>query len=352
VHAGSRVLVTGAAGFIGSHLVELLLARGHRVIGVDCFTPYYGRDAKEANLRLARQSAAFTFVDADLLHAALDALLDGVDRVFHLAAQPGVRGSWAKGFEEYTRQNVLVTQRLLEAALTHHVRRFVYASSSSVYGDAIRFPSAETDLPRPFSPYGVTKLAAEHLCSLMARNHGLATVSLRYFTVFGSRQRPDMAIHRMIESALQAAPYPMLGDGAQVRDFTFVADVVEATAIAGEAEIGPGSVLNVAGGSSASMNQVVGLVEKLCECPVPRNPLPAQPGDVDRTAGAIDLARDVLDWKAETSLEDGLIQQVAWHLQRARGALEGRSEDLLVASSVPRDAGDHSGRQTPSKKGS
>src|SRR3954447_5448772 len=217
-----RALVTGAAGFIGSSLVDALLVRGDSVRGIDCFTPYYGRADKEANLAGALQHHEFELVEADLRTCAIEPLLEGVDVVFHQAAQAGVRLSWADGFADYDGHNILATQRLLEAVKAAGVQRLVYASSSSVYGNAPAYPTNEDDLPRPHSPYGVTKLAAEHLCNLYAANWGVPTVSLRYFTVYGPRQRPDMAMHRLVESALNHTPFPLYGDGSQVRDFTFV----------------------------------------------------------------------------------------------------------------------------------
>src|SRR5436190_14494075 len=222
-----RALVTGAAGFVGSHLAEALLARGDTVVGVDCFTPYYARSDKEQNIAAAVACAGFELVEADLRGADIAALLDGVDAVFHQAAQAGVRLSWSDGFADYVGHNVLATQRMLEAV--HAARpgaRVVYASSSSVYGNQARYPTVETDLPGPYSPYGVTKLAAEHLCALYAENWGLHTVSLRYFTVFGPRQRPDMSIHRLCEAALRGDVFPRFGDGTQVREFTYVDDIV------------------------------------------------------------------------------------------------------------------------------
>lgn len=216
-----RHLVTGAAGFIGSQLVEALLGAGEEVVGLDAFTPYYDRSQKEANLADVRDQPCFQLIEADLRDADLESLLAGVNVVYHQAAQPGVRLSWSEGFAAYDGCNVLATQRLLEACRATGVDRVVYASSSSVYGNADYYPVTEADLPRPHSPYGVTKLAAEHLCSLYAANYGLSTVSLRYFTVFGPRQRPDMAFHRLIEGALVGDPFPLYGDGSHVRDFTF-----------------------------------------------------------------------------------------------------------------------------------
>src|SRR4051794_21169049 len=236
-----RALVTGVAGFIGSTLADALLARGDHVLGVDCFTPYYERDTKEANLSGARGCDRFELVEQDLRTCDIDGMLDGIDVVFHQAGQPGVRLSWSDGFADYTSLNVLATQRLLEAAKRVGGTKIVYASSSSVYGNAAAYPTTENDLPRPHSPYGVTKLAAEHLCNLYASNWKLPTVSLRYFTVYGPRQRPDMATHRLLAATLSGTPFPLYGDGSAVRDFTYVDDAVAANLAAAEHDCEPGT---------------------------------------------------------------------------------------------------------------
>jgi nucleoside-diphosphate-sugar epimerase len=311
-----RALVTGAAGFIGSTLSDTLLADGHEVLGVDCFTPYYDRASKDANLAVARSHTRFAFVEADLRTADLAPLLDRIDVVFHQAAQAGVRHSWSDGFGDYDTHNVLATQRLLEAAKHAKTRRFVYASSSSVYGNAARYPTVETDLPRPHSPYGVTKLAAEHLCNLYAANWDVPTVSLRYFTVYGPRQRPDMAIHRLIEAALRGEPFPMYGDGSAVRDFTFVGDAVAANVAAATASCPPGTVVNIAGGSSIAMKELIGLTEELADAPIALDPRPVEAGDVERTGGSIEKAADLLDWKPVTDVATGVERQLAWHRNR------------------------------------
>jgi nucleoside-diphosphate-sugar epimerase len=313
-----RTLVTGAAGFIGSSLVDALLARGDTVLGVDCFTPYYPREAKDANLANARAAAKFELVEADLRVDAIAPLLDGVDVVFHQAAQPGVRLSWADGFADYDGHNVLATQRLLEAAKAADIRRVVNASSSSVYGNAPAYPTTEDDLPRPHSPYGVTKLAAEHLCNLYAANWGLSTVSLRYFTVYGPRQRPDMAFHRLIEAGLDGAAFPLFGDGSAIRDFTFVGDVVAANLAAAAADCAPGTVVNVAGGGSIAMRELLDLAGSVLGQPVNIDQRAPQAGDVERTGGRIERAQQLLGWGPMTALRDGFASQVEWH--RARRA--------------------------------
>jgi nucleoside-diphosphate-sugar epimerase len=306
--------VTGAAGFVGSHLCEALLGRGDDVVGVDCFTPYYDRAAKEAN-RQAVPPQRFTFVEADLRTADLRDMLDGVDVVFHQAAQPGVRLSWSDGFATYVEHNVLVTQRLLEA-VPHAGCRFVYASSSSVYGNQPRYPTREDDLPRPFSPYGVTKLAAEHLCSLYAENNGLPVVSLRYFTVFGPRQRPDMSIHRLCEAAITGASFPRFGDGTQIREFTYVGDIVAGNLAAADADVAPGTVVNLAGGAEVTLNDLIVAVGNIAGARVDVDERAAMPGDAFRNGGAIDRAQRLLGWEPRVSLREGIEAQVEWHRSR------------------------------------
>jgi UDP-glucuronate 4-epimerase len=311
-----RALVTGAAGFVGSHLAERLCAEGYSVRAVDCLTPYYDVSLKRRTLRALEASSDCQVVVADLRSADLAELVDDVDVVFHQAGQPGVRTSWDE-FETYMQHNVFATQRLLDAVRGRGVRRFVYASSSSVYGDSPTYPTEEDQIPRPVSPYGVTKLAAEQLCSVYA-GRGVPVVSLRYFTVFGPRQRPDMAMHRLIEAALSGDPFPLFGDGRQVRDFTYVDDVVEANLRAVSAEVSPGSVVNIAGGTAASLLDVVGIVERLVGRRITLHQRPSAPGDVFRTGGSTGRAHRLLGWRPQVQLTDGLAAQVAWHaLQNA-----------------------------------
>lgn len=314
-----RALVTGAAGFIGSHLADALVVGGHTVRGVDCFTPYYDEADKRANLGPLLSAPGFELAEVDLAVADLDPVLDSIDVVFHQAAQPGVRLSWSDGFGHYVQNNVVVTQRLLEAVRSHPVSRMVFASSSSVYGNAAAYPTSEDDLPRPHSPYGVTKLASEHLCRLYAANWGVPTVSLRYFTVYGPRQRPDMATHRLIEATMGGPAFPLYGDGAQVRDFTYVGDIVAANVAAATADVEPGAVANVAGGSSCTLGHLVGLVGELAGCEVPLERRPAQAGDVGRTGGSIERAHDLLGWEPSVDLRTGVARQVDWH-RRRRGS--------------------------------
>jgi UDP-glucuronate 4-epimerase len=312
-----HALVTGVAGFIGSHLAQALLAEGHSVRGVDCFTPYYDPRAKRRNLDEVAGEPGFEFVEADLRVREPGGLLSGVDTVFHLAAQPGVRGSWAANFPEYAEHNLLATQRLLEGARNADVGRFVFGSSSSVYGDAPHYPTTEDVVPRPHSPYGATKAAAEHLCNMYADNWGIPTVSLRFFTVYGPRQRPEMAIHRLVEAGMSNQPFTLFGTGNQVRDFTFVDDAVRATIDAATADLPPGTVLNVAGGSSTTMNDLVTLVGDVLGASVRVVRVMDQPGDVDREGGSTDRATTLLGWKPLIDLRQGVEQQARWHLRRA-----------------------------------
>lgn len=309
-----RALITGAAGFIGSNLVDRLLSDGHDVVGVDCFTDYYDSAIKRSNLDTALTHRRFTFVDENLLTCDLEALLDGIDVLFHQAGQPGVRLSWADGFETYVRLNVLATQRLLEASTRHPIKRFVFASSSSVYGAAERYPTTEREVPAPMSPYGVTKLAAEHLCSLYHRNFGVPTVSLRYFTVYGPRQRPDMATHRLIESALTGSEFVMFGDGSQIRDFTYVGDVVEANIAASTTPDAVGRVFNIGGGSAATMHDVVAAATSAVGAAPNIRFADKAPGDVFRTGADITAARETLGWKPRVDLTLGVENEVA-HLR-------------------------------------
>ena len=310
-----RALVTGVAGFVGSHLVARLCGDGWEVLGVDCLTPYYDVAQKRSNLSEIAGLAGFEHADADLRTTDIQALLSGVDVVFHQAGQPGVRSSWDE-FDSYVDHNVLVTQRLLEAARSARLERFVFASSSSVYGNALAYPTSEEALPRPQSPYGVTKLAAEHLCGVYARNWGVPTVSLRYFTVFGERQRPDMAMHRLVEAALSGESFPLYGTGEQVRDFTYVADVVAANMAASAADAPPGTVVNIAGGGAVTLAEVVDVVERLTGRAIDLDRQPVQAGDVTRTGGSIDTASTILGWRPQVSVVEGLQRQVRWHQAR------------------------------------
>ncbi len=306
-----RVVVTGAAGFIGSHLSERLLAAGHEVVGIDSFADYYEKARKEQNLETSRSNDRFHFAAADLVDADLDPLLDGAAVVYHLAGQPGVRPSWGNLFDRYVRDNVIATQRLLEALKEAPIKRLVFAGSSSVYGDAERFPTKETALPRPVSPYGVTKLAAEHLTLLYTRNFGIPAVSVRYFTVYGPRQRPDMAFSRFMQAMTAGEDIEVFGDGEQTREFTYVSDAVDGTIKASTADV-VGQIFNLGGGSRVTVNKVLATLEEISGLSVRRQNLPAAPGDPRHTGASINLARERLGWEPRVSLRDGLARQWEW----------------------------------------
>src|SRR5579862_2684952 len=257
-----KALVTGAAGFIGSTLAERLCEDGADVVGLDSFTDYYPRVLKERNLQCVQRHARFRFVESSIQQADLESLLADRTHVFHLAAQAGVRKSWGRDFSVYTVNNIEATQVLLEACAGRPLERLVYASSSSVYGDNTPIPMREDMLPEPVSPYGVTKLAAEQLCYLYHVNFGVPAVSLRYFTVYGPRQRPDMGFHKFLRATLLGDPITVYGDGEQTRDFTFVHDAVSATAAAGVQGV-PGRVYNIGGGSRVSINQVLEMIGRV-----------------------------------------------------------------------------------------
>jgi nucleoside-diphosphate-sugar epimerase len=309
-----RVLITGAAGFIGSHLTEACLARGWDVVAIDSLTTYYSPTAKVANAASFREHPKCTYLEQDVLDADLPALLAGTDVVFHLAAQAGVRASWGQSFDVYTQLNVTVLQRLLEAARSASLQRFVFASSSSVYGDAEALPTAEDQILRPVSPYGATKALGEHLVYLYFRSYGIPTASLRPFSVYGPRQRPDMAFHRVIEASLDDREFVLYGDGRQTRDFTYVGDVVQGFLGAAERSV-PGQVYNIGGGGRVSMLDVLGILrEELGDVRVRQ--MPGQQGDARDTASDISLARKDFGYEPEFDLATGLREQIAWHRAR------------------------------------
>jgi UDP-glucose 4-epimerase len=320
--APSRVVVTGAAGFIGSHLCERLLVLGHEVVGIDSFADFYDRALKEQNLADSQANPNFTFEEMDLVEADLSRVLQGAKVVYHLAGQPGVRPSWGGQFDRYVRDNLIATQRLLEALKEAPIDRLVFAGSSSVYGDAEMFPTKESALPRPVSPYGVTKLAAEHLTLLYANNFGLPAVSVRYFTVFGPRQRPDMAFSRFMQALVDHDAIEVFGDGEQTREFTYVSDAVEGTVKAATADV-TGQVFNLGGGSRVTVNRVLATLEEISGLEVRRQTLPAAPGDPRHTGASINLARERLGWEPRVSLREGLAKQ--WHWFQANRNLGARS---------------------------
>ena len=310
------VLVTGCAGFIGSHLAKALLLRGYSVVGVDCLTPYYSQKIKQHNLSSLLKNDKFIFVKLDLSAASIDNLAQLVRKVnviIHEAAQPGVRSSWGGDFEIYVRHNVLATQKLLEAIVkARSVKRFVYVSSSSVYGDVKEVPIKEDVYSKPYSPYGVTKLAAENLCRAYFENFGIPVVILRYFTVYGPRQRPDMAFHRFIKSMLRSEPIHIYGDGSQMRDFTYIDDVVNATIRAIEADDVVNEVINVGSGSPVKLIDTVNLIADILGIEPKIVFEEEKKGDVRITYADISKARRLLGWKPRTRLKDGLEEEAKW----------------------------------------
>jgi nucleoside-diphosphate-sugar epimerase len=306
-----RALLTGAAGFIGSTLAEELVKGGADVVGLDCFTDYYPRSIKERNLAGLRGQPAFRLIESRIQDADLDRILVDRTHVFHLAAQAGVRKSWGRDFDVYTTNNIEATQVLLEACAKCTLERVVYASSSSVYGDDVPMPMREDALPKPVSPYGVTKLAAEQLCYLYHVNYRVPTVALRYFTVYGPRQRPDMGFHKFLRATILGEPITVYGNGEQTRDFTYVADAVRATAAAATRGV-PGRVYNIGGGSRVSINQVLDMIGRVAN----RRPVvkidPAERGDMRDTLADTSLAHADLGFVPTFGLEAGLATEYAW----------------------------------------
>jgi UDP-glucuronate 4-epimerase len=309
-----RYVVTGSAGFIGRHVCSELLDQGHDVVGIDAFTDYYDPAVKRANAAMLEPNRRYHGVELDLATAQLDEYCDGADFVIHLAGQPGVRLSWAEHFDVYVERNITVSQRVFEAVRRTAVPRLVLASSSSVYGNAAEYPTTEDSPTRPHSPYGVTKLAMERLAEAYAANWALPVVVLRYFTVYGPGQRPDMGIHRFIAQVDAQEPVVVYGDGEQVRDFTYVSDVAAATIAASIADVPATTAFNVAGGASCTVNDVLRLVSENVGREVIIVREPDQPGDVRITGGAIDRARQILHWEPVVQLEEGIKRQVAYQL--------------------------------------
>lgn len=308
-----RALVTGCAGFIGSHLAERLLQEGFKVTGIDCFTDFYPREIKEKNIAKTLTHESFDLIDKDILQ--IDEFPE-VDYIFNQAAQPGVRGSWGKDFEVYIRDNVLATQKLLEFYKCKKIRKLVFASSSSVYGET-ELPMKENSTLRPLSPYGVTKLAAENLCYLYYRNHHVPVMSLRYFTVYGPRQRPDMAINRFVRAVLNGEEITVYGDGEQTRDFTYVSDVIEANLLAASNDL-VGEVFNVGGGSRISVKELIKKIEKITGKKAKLEYIEKQRGDVKDTLADTSKVREVLHWKPRVRIEEGLERYISWFQDQIR----------------------------------
>ncbi len=303
-----KCLVTGCAGFIGSTLTDRLLHEGHEVIGIDCFTDYYSPAIKKKNIEGASHHPAFTLIESDIL--GMSAFPD-VEVVFHLAAQAGVRASWGSDFLIYTRNNIEATQLLLEWYKERKLKKFVYASSSSVYGD-VPLPMREDVRIQPVSPYGVTKLAAEHLCYLYWKNFGLPTVSLRYFSVYGPRQRPDMAINKFVNAIFQKKPITVFGDGSQTRDFTYVSDVVDANIRAANSPVN-GEVFNIGGGSRISVIDLIREIERYSGKTAQIQFEEFQKGDVNDTLAEISKAQKKLDWTPTVAISVGVKNYIDWY---------------------------------------
>src|SRR6056297_2709797 len=305
-----KALVTGTVGFIGSTLTEKLLKEGYEVIGVDCFIDYYPRRLKEKNMELFIDNDNFTFIEKNILDLDLKELLKDIDYIFHQAAQAGVRASWGEDFEIYSDNNIMGTQKLLEAAKESNIKKFVYASSSSVYGDTDNLPMKETNRLQPVSPYGVSKLAAENLCYLYYKNFNVPTVSLRYFTVFGERQRPDMAFHIFIKAILEYKKLTIFGDGKQSRNFTHVDDIVKANILAAESDV-KGEILNIGGdGERVVLNDAISLMEELIGKKANREYQSVVKGDVKHTSADCSKARKMLNYNPEVSFKEGLKREI------------------------------------------
>lgn len=306
-----KCLVTGAAGFIGSRLCLRLHEEGFSITGIDCFTDYYPRFIKEKNLAPLLNLEKFHFAEKDINQMDMHGTVRQMDAVFHLAAQAGVRASWGRKFSDYTWNNIEATQKILEACRDYPVKKLVYASSSSVYGDCPDLPMRESSRLCPFSPYGVTKLAAEHLCSLYHRNYGVPAVSLRFFTVYGPGQRPDMAFHKFLRSAANNEPITVYGDGSQTRDFTYVGDIINANISAME-KGKPGEIYNIGGGHNRKLNDIFPVLNQVTGKNIAINYSENQKGDVPHTSADISKAAADLDYQPRARLEDGLREEWQW----------------------------------------
>lgn len=306
----AKIIVTGAGGFIGSHLVEALLKQGKEVIGIDEFNDYYNPELKHQNIANFQNHPAFELVEGDIQVLDWHTLLKDVDVVYHQAAQAGVRTSWGQGFRSYTERNINATQVLLEAAKdSKYLKRLVFASSSSVYGDAETLPTHEEICPQPVSPYGITKLAAEKLCGLYYKNFGVPCIALRYFTVYGPRQRPDMAFHKFFKSVIEDQAIPVYGDGQQTRDFTFISDAVAANLAAATVPEAVGEIFNIGGGSRVVLTEILDTMEEIVGKPIKRNHIEKAMGDARHTAADIFKAKRILGYQPQVSLKEGLFQE-------------------------------------------
>jgi len=305
-----KIIVTGAGGFIGSNLVETLLKQGKEVIGIDEFNDYYNPELKRQNIANFQNHPAFELVEGDIQVLDWQKLLQDVDVVYHQAAQAGVRASWGQGFRSYTERNINATQVLLEAAKdSKYLKRLVFASTSSVYGDAETLPTHEEICPKPVSPYGITKLAAERLCGLYYKNFGVPYVALRYFTVYGPRQRPDMAFHKFFKSVIEDQAIPVYGDGQQTRDFTFISDAVAANLAAATVPEAVGEIFNIGGGSRVVLTEVLDTMEEIVGKPIKRNHIEKAMGDARHTAADVSKARRILGYQPQVSLKEGLFEE-------------------------------------------
>ncbi|MEB3228592.1 MAG: NAD-dependent epimerase/dehydratase family protein [Synechocystis sp.] len=306
-------LVTGVAGFIGSHLAETLLNQGHHIIGIDELNDYYDRRQKQTNLQLLQQYPHFTFIADSIQNLNWKTLLHNVQIIYHQAAQAGVRASWGQNFKDYTERNLNATQIILEACReTTSLQRLVFASSSSVYGNAETIPTTEQTPTQPVSPYGITKLAAEQLCHLYHHHFGVPITSLRYFTVYGPRQRPDMAFHKFFRATLQNQPITILGDGQQTRNYTYVSDIVVANLAAATSDQALGQIINIGGNACVSLETILNLIEKITQIPLEKNYLPYAVGDAKHTNADITLAAHLLNYRPQIDLETGLTKEWQW----------------------------------------
>jgi nucleoside-diphosphate-sugar epimerase len=309
----AKVIVTGAAGFIGSQLTETLLKQGDEVIGIDEFNDYYDPTLKRKNVAHLHWFPGFELIEGNIQFLDWQTLLKDVEVVYHQAAQAGVRASWGQGFRAYTERNISSTQILLEAAKdAKHLKRLVFASTSSVYGDAETLPTHEGICPAPVSPYGITKLAAERLCGLYQKNFGVPFVALRYFTVYGPRQRPDMAFHKFFKSILQDEAIPIYGDGLQTRDFTFISDAVAANLAAASVPEAVGEIFNIGGGSRVVLKEVLDTMEEIVGKPIKRNHIEKAMGDARHTAADVSKAQRILGYQPKVALREGLMQEWEW----------------------------------------